>query len=1057
MASRNNIVYLTGDTSPESNVLYGYTFMFDPFILAVCRRMPEMAPISTFSKWDKVDLAISPLPHYSLSPGDNRSLFKGLGALLGAGGSAAIVQPKENLYRHMHQFGKTKYLYDIISLCETWKFRTRLCSSQQDYPYREIFQAVDACGEILSTVGDWPALVLNKQVAFFTVNHFNAFFPWRLKDNIPQHADLWVELVCRLLQVPAPERACADSNMDLRRDFHSFGFALVLLRELALLRKANISSEIKEAEKIILEAANLFVRGKHSLSAERLGIAFHLLYKTRIKLANMDIYLADSAHASTLHPEIGFAEMQWPQWVKAYMDYYLSLAEKKGLAFCLDWDAVSVENIMKRFPKLSARIRSNVDRGSLEFINGGYVQQYPHLWSIQSTLKNFKFGREIFQSATGRPVRTFGGQECCVNPQMPNLLLKSGHTQAVHRIQNFGHVPLVKEPAIMWLGKDGTSIPALPGNPDAAERLGNKFYRNLALKIHQSAENRVESRVFVNMQDMSYRAFLEEVCRIAYYAPVLGNFTTISEYFKKCTRKNLPRKFFNIKDYLYGYFYRNHAWRGNENSFSVRAFLLENMLTGGQFINSLASFEGVSELKNWDRHWKKILDLQSHDVLIAGNMSVGAFGHQKTSRTGGPIDPLLTNAVKAREGYTEVLNDAKKTAARDLQRLHNSGNETVYINTLGFSRKIHGVRFNGSVGSITLPPYGRSGFIEPEEGHVKASENIIENSFIAAHIDGKKGCISSIVDKTTNRKSISECNEFVYGEDSKMIMEKARVTSSSSHRASLRIKGGIYSKGRPLGLYDTEISLRQGSRVVDIKSRLSPSIEIPPNPCDHSFRLRTRLPVDFEVRRALFNMNEKLAEGKIYEQVEEFSPPMSYIFLRPGDPRLKMFNSPFYARLLPKTGKSVDLMNRGTQWYYRKGKCIYKHLAGHNEELRNFHYAFSVNSGIHPLLASLDWQTPVHAVDSSSGAPWSLFQSNRTNTLLFGAEYTGGDIFILRVTELEGRRTRAVISCGYDLVRVYHSDYNGKFIRELKTDGRQFTVLMPAWGISEYKVELRLT
>lgn len=1055
MAARKDIVYLTGDAPPEGPALYGYAFLFDPFILAACRTLPEMKPIRSFVKGDAARLAVSPIPHYSLSPEDDRRLLKILEAVLDSGGSAAIVQPSPRFYRCLPQLGETRYLRDIASLCEAWRFTSRLCGCRQDYPYREIYQAVDSEGEILSTVGDWPALVLNKKTALFTVNQFGAFSPWRLKDYVPAHANLWVELACRLLGIPVPGRASADSSMELRRDFHSYGLTAALLRELASLMGENIMSSERASGKMILEAARLFVGNRHDSAAEKLAAAFEILYRARLRLADTNIYLVDSAHASTLHGDIGFAEMQWPQWTREYMDYYLTLAEKRGLRLCLDWDASSVGNISVRFPELSARMRRHVEKGSLEFINGGYVQQYPHLWSVQSALQNFRYGRAIFESAVGSPVKTFGGQECCVNPQMPNLLVNSGYEQAIHRIQNFGHVPLVKDAAVMWQGKDGTSIPALPGNPDAAERLGNKFYRNLPLKIFQSVVHGVKDPVFTNMQDMAYREFLEEICRTAYYFPVLGGFTTVGGYFKKHPKGRLPRRRFDCKDYLYGYFYRNHEWRGNENNLAVKSFALENALASGQFLNSLASFRRVSGVKNWEMHWKKTLGLQAHDALIAGNMFTGVFGYQKSSRAGGPIVPSLTNAVKALEGYSRVLKDVRASSARDSGRLYPAGKGIVYINTLGFARKIPAVSADGRDGFIVLPPYGHSSRVEFEEGRVSASENILENDLLAVHMDLKRGCIGSITDKASGRTEVAECNEFVYGEDSKMLMGEFRATGFSSRRAAVRMKGVIRRKGEVLGFYDTRITLSQGSRMVDIRSRLSPAVDIPPDPCRHAFRFKIRLPSAFDAYRAFLNVNEKLAEGRICRQVEEFFPPMSYIFLRPPDPGMKMFNSPHYTRLAAGEGTSVDIMNTGAQWYYKKGDCLYNHLIGRNDDLRDFHYAVSVNGRGHPLLASLDWQTPVITRNSRAQPPWSLFQSSRSNLLLFGAEYAGGDVFILRAAELEGRRTRAVITCGHEPVRVYRSDYRGKFISALKTWGNQFAVNLPAWGGSEYRIELK--
>jgi len=168
-----------------------------------------------------------------------------------------------------------------------------------------------------------------------------------------------------------------------------------------------------------------------------------------------------------------------------------------------------------------------------------------------------------------------------MNPQMPNLLTRLGYRQALHRIQNFGHVPLVKERPSAG-GERRQHHCGGTGNPTATERLGSIFYLLLAYKIHQSLRAGTREPVLTNLQDISMIAFREEVCRIAWYAPIFGRHTTLSAYFK-AHRGKLPVKSFAYYDYLYGYFYKCDVGEAMKTKVSPRRSILNRPSPGRNY------------------------------------------------------------------------------------------------------------------------------------------------------------------------------------------------------------------------------------------------------------------------------------------------------------------------------------------------------------------------------------------------------------------------------------------------------------------------------------------
>lgn len=1031
------------------NVLYGYTFLFDPFILATAGSIPEMRALQRIRSWDAIDLCICGMRQQLVTQDMEGLLVDGAKLLLQKGKGVVLTQPSHRFYRELPTLRNTRYVRDICSLCEEWRIDVPVCKHSQNYPQKLMFQAVTGPGTVFSTVGEWPALMVDGKLALFAVDPLRAFARWNRGNVIWKHANLWVFLARQLLGAPAVDPGEIDRQIDLRRDFHAFGYALVMLRELAELEKRSLDRFMKAACEKVVAAADAFVRRQYPAAQAALGSAFQDLYRGRCAITRMDIHLADSLHGSTVYPDAGFAEFEWPEELSRYMQMFFHLIETRNYRVNLDWDGRSMKNLADRCPGLTARMRQLVEAGSLEFINGGYSQQYPHYVSPQANIENIRQGRRVFERVLGQAPVTYGGQECCMNPQMPNLLTKLGYRQALHRIQNFGHVPLVKEAAIRWRGKDGSAIVAVPGNPTATERLGCLFYLLLAYKIHQSLRAGLRDPVLTNLQDIGMVAFREEVCRIAYYAPIFGRHTTLSACLKACHGR-LPVKSFAYYDYLYGYFYRDSRWRGDENDGFAKAFALEQAIANARLLNGLAAFHGKARLRDFWPQWDLLFALHAHDSVLAGNLYMGAF-----FGGGGPLDDDMTNAVMSHRNYDPIMARVQTGMARDLHAVLGApGGRWAAFNTLGFPR--HAVlKTAEGYARVALPAWGGA-FTSPlSDGQVRVTSGILENERLNIRFDPESGCIGEIRDKSTGRVAVARANEFVYGATSTMRMTERRIVERDASRSEVMTSGTVWDHGEKVAFYETYVALADDSRVVDIRTRLRPLIALPPNPCEKAFRLSVQIAGPKpEIVTSYLNIFETLREPAVAKQFQRFKPQPYLIFLRPTDTRLHMFSSPNYVRL-NAGGHTVDLFNNGPQWYYAKEGQILQHLVGSNDHCFDFRYALAVGqTKKHPLLAALDWQTPPLACQVKNRIPPSLFATELPNVLLFGCAYLGQRTFLIRAMEIAGRRARGIIASGYRLQHVEETDYLGNRLRSLKARPAHFACDMPAWGIAEYHVRL---
>ncbi|MCG2661093.1 MAG: hypothetical protein L6437_12720 [Kiritimatiellae bacterium] len=731
------------------------------------------------------------------------------------------------------------------------------------------------------------------------------------------------------------------------------------------------------------------------------------------------------------------------------MDIFFNWIDQRNYRVCLDWDVRSLESLAERNPVLTSKLRRYLSENKIEVINGGYSQHYPHYWSPQATIQNLKYGRKVFKKIFGQTVTTFGGQECCMNPQMPNFLGKSGYQYALHRIQNFGHVPLVKENLMSWKGMDGTLIKAIPGNPSASERIGSIFYLLLAFKIHQSIEMGIKDPVLTNLQDFGNVAFREEVCRIAFYAPIFGRHSTIKDCF--IGKGKLPVKSFDYYDYQYGYFYAGSV-RCDENDDFTRAFRLERVLTDAQLVNGLAAFNQKSNPRTWWPYWDLLFAFQSHDVLIASDGYMGSFFHDM----GGPLDVSLKRNTRIRPLGERFIHNCRNYIHQTLQKtLKSKGEYHGVFNTLGFARRVQVRDRQGQSGSINVPAWGVASRLEPLEGDIAVTNHTVENSFIRLNINPTSGFIQGVVDKQTGQEVICRCNEFVYGEDSVMRMDNCQLIEHTSCNTKLRVKGAITLKKDIISWYATDITLNAQSRLINCRARFYPVISMPSNPCDHAIHHRVWITAKRPgVITSYLNINAPLREGEIHRQFKRFKPYTFPLFARPSDPKLKMFDSPWYVRLV-SARNTVDLYNNGPQWYYLKGNTIRQHLVAGKESCLEYHYAIAVNNTVrHPLLSSLDWQTPVYPVNVESRESWSLFTIIADNLVPFGCEYIGNDTFLFRVMEIEGRKTKSEVLCACPVKEAVETDYLGVPQRTLFKKKNRFICNLPPWGISEFHVRL---
>lgn len=662
---------------------YLYSLLCDPFVLCRTRCLPRLR----LAGEDIAQPAEALLLHACPTPLADRDLIR---AVSEAGGTAVLNRPDPAL---LEDVAPSAYRGaapgTLISLRERWDLGP-LAQRTYHYEDRAPFLRLDARGgAVLSTIGGNPDLmVLGQNAAVFAGDPLAALIAYLNTTFQPQlYADfaaLLAGLVAELTRSPLlpSEQDVLRSSFELRRDFHAFGFAHLVVGELDRCHGGGRTDTGAAAEAAI-DAAGRLVAGDTSAARDALGRAFQLLETQNRRIQPRPAIFTDTLHGGGLFEDLGYFEFDWPQHPADMLASHLGWARQRSYRFNIDFGADCIRFMAQRFPGLFAQLAQAQEEGLVEFVNGTMSQPYPPLYSLESLVRQVERGNAVLAEVLGRPARVYASQEFGFSPQMASVLAQSGYAGVVLRVQNMGDAPTLRDERIIWAAPNGDAIEALPSHPYKSEQENGVTYNNLHLKIFAHGETGLDFAVFSGLGDICYyRLFREELARICHYAPVFGTFSTWSAYFAQLPRVAPRRCTFQLADFgsWYAFMEIEGRWQGNRqgtghaNSSSMRTMATCQLLRATEL---LETFDDADRQRGtgpddpaWS--WDHLLAYQSHDAYIAPYYKSGSFlggvlshrcstggrGAQLVADYCGPWDQML--ALER----AEVDMDATEPAAR---------------------------------------------------------------------------------------------------------------------------------------------------------------------------------------------------------------------------------------------------------------------------------------------------------------------------------------------------------------------------------------------------------
>ncbi|MEX2185602.1 MAG: hypothetical protein WD875_02365 [Pirellulales bacterium] len=299
---------------------------------------------------------------------------------------------------------------------------------------------------------------------------------------------------------------------DLAADFLALGF-LYLQVEL-LTRRMRYMSNIDQANfnQQVVAAAKAYVGADHEETRRRLQNCFDVLAEAREHFYPVDAYLIDVVlTASTTFGEPLRQECAGPVPVSVL----LAGEDLAGLA--------------ERNADMLAELRTAWADKRIGIIGGSFGAVDPPLADPETVLADFRRGLDLFEQHLGHLPAVWGSRRFALAAWLPQLLSKTGFAGAWHVSLDEGRFPQGDQAKSRWEGLDGTAIDVLGRLPVDAARADS--FLGLSVKMGESMDHHHVACVVLAHWPGQVACWHEDLRRGHRYAPVLGKFVTIEDFF----------------------------------------------------------------------------------------------------------------------------------------------------------------------------------------------------------------------------------------------------------------------------------------------------------------------------------------------------------------------------------------------------------------------------------------------------------------------------------------------------------------------------------------------
>ncbi|QDU11320.1 hypothetical protein [Gimesia aquarii] len=836
---------------------------------------------------------------------------------------------------------------------------------------------------------------------------------------------------------------------DLVADFYALGLCYIQLE--LLTRCMHHFSSLDEAtiQREAIAAADAALANDIEAARAHLKGCFEVLLENRERFYPIDCYLLDLC---LLTPESVDDSLKQ------------SIAAERPLNLLITAD--DLETIAEKDPDLIAHLKRSCQSQETEVIGGDQEQIAIPVVPVESVIWQLQSGTNKIQERTGRAPTTWARRRFGLASLLPMLLHRFGFHSALHIVLDDGVYPDYEQSKIHWEGADGTILDAFSRIPMSAE--GAASYLRFPQRMAESMEeDQVGALMFAHWPDVK-SPFFEDFKRIHHYAPVLGSFVLLNDFFQN-TESSGRHSSYDAREYLSPFLSQLVAMRiPNPLSRFIDHFQRYDEFTAGLWFHTIS---------------KAIYGQTIQDASLFKIEQAIESGHPDAS------EEHLQNAVTSLKGFCEA--GIAKLADVILQGTEQQQYGVLLLNSLSFNRTVvvdlsefpNAPELSDSVKATQFDDRQKKAVVEipgagfvwlqpaqspPEHPKVNvpiAEPLLLRNEFFEVHIHEETGGIAQIKEygRKPNRLSQQLAFRFPYQRNisttgplgswdnktpySEIREVKVELTCDGPGMGEIVTTGEIFDQvsESTLATFRQIFQLWRGRPILDVKIELDIQTMPDGNPWDNYFAAR------FAWGDSTASLTRSLLESAHAFQGERFESP-HYFEIAEGEER-------------------VTILNHGLPFHRKTGpRMLDSMLVVEGETKREFRFSIAVNQSF-PMQTAKNVMVPAGQFSSPVGPPrmgdsgW-LFHVSASNVQLTrildlvnheegSSQHTFGVStgFAVRLIETEGIHRSVKLRCWKSPVSARQRDFHGKTIVELPIEDDAVLIEMSQYEIAEIEIQ----
>ncbi|HUY36826.1 MAG TPA: hypothetical protein VMV69_29170 [Pirellulales bacterium] len=723
-----------------------------------------------------------------------------------------------------------------------------------------------------------------------------------------------------------------------------------------------------------------------------------------------------------------------------------------------------VEQLARTEPETLAALRLALDHGTLSLVGGEFDERELPLLPLESLLTELRQGAATYQERLGAPCVVYGRRRFGLSPVLPQILSRLGYQGALHTTLDDGQFPKGAQSKIRWQGLDASAIDALGRLPLDAKAAD--CFLGFPRKMGEAMDHdHVATLVFAHWPGQT-SPFFDDLRRMAAYAPALGKFVTLADYFGHTERPGELTRF--LADQYRAPYLRQAIIRQAVDPLSrlARQHRLELLAEAERSLATLVASLSCAMPEDPVAEFARIQEAppaaelpnscESGDVQLAERQAATARRLAELFARGSPGGAAGYLVVNAQIFSRRVL-----VATPDLTALPDCQGPIVAAqDSPGGMRVV-----------VDVPPMGFAwiGSGTPDStkpkskpGRSKApSEPSIQNEFLEVVVHPETGGIRAIREPNQRGNRMSQQLGFRLpgprvkpgdlwrDPDSEAVYSRTEVDSIEVTSGGPAL-GEIVSRGRLLDLegqllagFRQTVQLVRASRVVSLEIELDVRQEPRADPWGSYYASRFAWSDETAALWRSVSLTSQLTEAKNLE-------------------------APHFVEVRAEKSRAA-ILTGGWPYHRRVGpRMLDTLLVVRGETERRFKLAIGIGLA-HPIHAALDLLSPAVVVPGAAapaaphGAGW-LFRLDVKNIIAThweslidsssGASPAGRNVgFRVRLLEVEGRAGSIQLRASKPLSTARHVDFQGRALADLCVEGD--AVKFPCGAYEWLEIEAR--